>query len=67
MEEPSYRIQVVHEFQSHSYPYPDDVEQALKNITFGRSGLFPLTEDEKEEYMIRHETGPEINPLCFHC
>lgn len=54
------RIQIVHEWQPESNPYPEEVEGAFKNLRLPEAGSIPLIEEEKKECIIRHETGPEI-------
>jgi hypothetical protein len=54
------RVQIVHEWQPDSNPYPGEIEVALKKLNLPEVGSISLTEQETEQGVIRHETGPEI-------
>ena len=54
------RVQIVHEWQPESNPYPKEIEAALKALDLPEVGSIPVTERETEQCVIRHETGAEI-------
>ncbi|SRR5260370_39558270 len=54
------RVQIVHDPQPVSNPYPTEIEAALKNLNLPELGWIPLTQKESKECVIRHETGAEI-------